>query len=398
MDLDQIEFNQDALVKTISDSILNPPTDELLGVPVRRTSVAVRLGDIWEHPSFFESYPELQDFKVNFHISPAGEGGIGAKFEVDGKQYALMGDGVTVPETGAQFLPAKGDAAAEVDIFGTSHEDPWKRTQEALAHEIEHFVQNIEGFSRGGSPQEFRDMAPVQAIRGNNVRKALLDDNGLDTDDINAIGEALMFDHGTWLNSFDPAQWDDITIRMQRWLKRVEDPLELGIWEKELNQATENFTQVIKWYRGTDNVEDMERIINEIDLGLVDQMANDIYFSLEGEGMSRLAEAVWSNRKSLPENFNPGEGFMNQLKQTQETVMGTMEAVPGGQVRIPNEGAARAARSVDASRDAIEEELRALTDSELMERLEAADPKSKVWTTAVDWFGEARLIELGLLE
>ena len=239
-------------------------------------------------------------------------------------------------------MPGKTVDDSTIDVFGTSREDAWGRTQEAIAHEVEHFVQNIEGFSRGGSPQEFRQMAQVEGLRAANVQRSMLNmvDNGdLDPDDLQAIGESLFFEHGTWLNNKPEGEWDEVARQVSRFLNRtVNDPEERTLWEMSVNSATDDFTQIVKWFRGTDNVDDMERIINEIDLDLVDQMANDIYFSLEGEGMSRLAEAVWANRKSLPENFNPGEGFMNQLKKGLESSEGTMELVPGGQIRIPNEG------------------------------------------------------------
>ena len=46
--------------------------------------------------------------------------------------------------------------------------------------------------------------------------------------------------------------------------------------------------------------------------------------------------------------------------------------------------------------DDLEEQLRELSDSELVELLEQTDPMSKTWEIAIDWFGESKLLGLGV--
>jgi hypothetical protein len=48
--------------------------------------------------------------------------------------------------------------------------------------------------------------------------------------------------------------------------------------------------------------------------------------------------------------------------------------------------------------DEVEELMQSLTDSELMDLLQCCGPRSDAFSIAVDWFGESKLIELGLLD
>jgi hypothetical protein len=82
------------------------------------------LGEIFDHPKLFEAYPGLKDTEVTF---------VGTR-NSSGENAGSFG-------TGANSQPT-------ISIHGNSLEEARK----TLLHEIQHYIQEAEGWPRGGSP------------------------------------------------------------------------------------------------------------------------------------------------------------------------------------------------------------------------------------------------------
>jgi hypothetical protein len=82
------------------------------------------LGEVIEHPDLFKQYPELKKVKVEL-----------SEYMGDKAQYDPASNTITV--------------AMGKDVYGEGYYVPDKST---LIHEIQHAIQETEGFAKGGSP------------------------------------------------------------------------------------------------------------------------------------------------------------------------------------------------------------------------------------------------------
>lgn len=82
------------------------------------------LSDVIDAPGLFEAYPQLKDVRIDTD--------------------AIMND-----------MPSNGDYNAKTNTI-TIHADELKYMNSILNHEIQHAIQHIEGFARGGSPSLIR--------------------------------------------------------------------------------------------------------------------------------------------------------------------------------------------------------------------------------------------------
>ena len=82
------------------------------------------LSDVIDAPGLFEAYPQLKDVRIDTD--------------------AIMND-----------MPSNGDYNAKTNTI-TIHADELKYMNSILNHEIQHAIQHIEGFARGGSPRLIR--------------------------------------------------------------------------------------------------------------------------------------------------------------------------------------------------------------------------------------------------
>ena len=83
-----------------------------------------KLADVIDAPGLFEAYPQLKDVRIDTD--------------------AIMND-----------MPSNGDYNAKTNTI-TIHADELKYMNSILNHEIQHAIQHIEGFARGGSPSLIR--------------------------------------------------------------------------------------------------------------------------------------------------------------------------------------------------------------------------------------------------
>lgn len=90
--------------------------------PIQRT-----LGGILDHPELYENYPGIANTPVN---------------------NMAKTDPASLLNTGGYFDPQTGEITINPLINNTT-----KRTQDTMLHEIQHLIQDVEGFAKGGSPE-----------------------------------------------------------------------------------------------------------------------------------------------------------------------------------------------------------------------------------------------------
>lgn len=121
----------------IDDSKMDFPTTEGMG--------NFRLSEIAPHEELFKAYPQLKDTWVSIDVRKGNP--------VSGGSFATLA--VDIPEIGAKA----GDNRIIINA-----KTP-KEGKSTLVHELQHAVQEIEGFARGGSPNQFYGNVPEEAMR-----------------------------------------------------------------------------------------------------------------------------------------------------------------------------------------------------------------------------------------
>lgn len=111
------------------------------------------IGDVFEHPEMYQNYPDLQGVGVMISARPTNQLGYQAQWD-----------------RGANRIVLAKDVA----------DDPVK-ARSAMLHELQHAVQDVEGFPRGGSP---RYMEQLYADFDPEIRANAHD---IDTDSTSAI-------------------------------------------------------------------------------------------------------------------------------------------------------------------------------------------------------------------
>ena len=96
----------------------------------------MRLGDVLDYAELYEAYPELADIVV---------------------RYARMDD--------AAGRAVYGDGEREI-LININLEGEWEKIYSILLHEIQHHIQDIEGFAKGGNPAYARRLIIKRASMG----------------------------------------------------------------------------------------------------------------------------------------------------------------------------------------------------------------------------------------
>ena len=111
----------------------------------------MRLADVLDYPELYEAYPELSSVTV---------------------RYATMDN--------ASGRALYGDGEHEI-LINRNLEGEWQSIHSILLHEIQHHIQNIEGFAKGGNPSYARRLVNHRAEMGDMEALALreLSDMGL---------------------------------------------------------------------------------------------------------------------------------------------------------------------------------------------------------------------------
>lgn len=96
----------------------------------------MRLADVIDYPELYEAYPELADVVVRYVGMETAYG------------RAIYGDG-----------------EREI-LINRNLEGEWEKIHSILLHEIQHHIQNIEGFAKGGNPSYARRLVDNRAAMG----------------------------------------------------------------------------------------------------------------------------------------------------------------------------------------------------------------------------------------
>jgi len=133
-----------------ADALFNEITGDALERVLPRTEMGVTkpLSEFLDHDALFDAYPQLKDYpvKIKFDTSDASRG----SFNPRTKQITV---------NLADMRPLMPEVA-------TTGKELKKRIKSTLLHEIQHAVQEIEGFARGANPNVSNaDVAVVQAIQ-----------------------------------------------------------------------------------------------------------------------------------------------------------------------------------------------------------------------------------------
>lgn len=109
--------------------------DQAMRIPeTPKDSYLWAMENVVDHPKLFEAYPQIRDLGVKFE--DLGEGG---------------------PH--GYHMPAHGDNPGFISI---NKRLPPEEQRSVMAHEIQHRVQDIEGFAKGANPDQFNFPAPVR--------------------------------------------------------------------------------------------------------------------------------------------------------------------------------------------------------------------------------------------
>jgi hypothetical protein len=153
---------------------------------------AIPLDEVLDHPALFAAYPELKGMLVQVD-SKYGNGAAFVEREMD--------DGSVV-----KFIGLGSDTARNPE-----------RALSALLHEIQHGIQNIEGFAGGGSVEQFAGKQgaalPLDVVRSALDVQEFADKNGISIDDLQAKPPRF-------LRNIDAAAWTLAKVRDQKSLMR----------------------------------------------------------------------------------------------------------------------------------------------------------------------------------
>ena len=94
----------------------------------------IRMKDILYAPELFDAYPEIKRIKVNFNFEPG------------------------------LFNSTLGSFNAELNEISLNIAENDEKLKSVLLHELQHVIQNIEGFATGGNPEQF-DVNTVSRIK-----------------------------------------------------------------------------------------------------------------------------------------------------------------------------------------------------------------------------------------
>ena len=105
-------------------------------IPYSETGTTKTLSEVLDHPELFEAYPQLKDHKLKFY------------YDTDTTVRGAFRPQIKTLEVNlASFMPIDGAKKA-----GELKKD----IKDVLVHEVQHAIQEIEGFSKGANPADDR--------------------------------------------------------------------------------------------------------------------------------------------------------------------------------------------------------------------------------------------------
>lgn len=125
-----------------------------------------KLDRLLDFPELYQAYPMLRDLPVNVSFRATKDGDLIVKSRTTGS-------------VGGLHDTKRGDLKS-LEIYNEERDYPFRET---LMHEIEHAIQDIEGFARGGSSKVMHNTTQTLADTWERNKAFDLIDNGADTPD-----------------------------------------------------------------------------------------------------------------------------------------------------------------------------------------------------------------------
>ena len=111
------------------------------------------LGDVFDHPELFRHYPEAQALPISYR---------------DLGDDSLLGS--YMPAAAIEGIYEEGDPAAKLNqgviSLNSAIDDPEKQ-RETLLHELQHYIQGVEGWQNGGMPSADLGFKYADALENN---------------------------------------------------------------------------------------------------------------------------------------------------------------------------------------------------------------------------------------
>ena len=107
-------------------------------IPYSETGTTKNLSEVLDHPELFDAYPQLKDHKLKFYYDKNETARGAFKPQIKTLEINL-----------ASFMPIDGAKKA-----GELKKD----IKDVLVHEVQHAIQEIEGFSKGANPSDDRGL------------------------------------------------------------------------------------------------------------------------------------------------------------------------------------------------------------------------------------------------
>ncbi len=179
------------------------------------------LGDIIEHEELFDAYPQLKDIKIEISYDEKFNEKIGATYDPINKKIMLNG----------RFFDPQGKIWAENEVLFKS----------TLIHEIQHVIQEIEGFAGGASTAYWEFYKKHQLPSENNGLIELVIEYNTIIDKVaqyNESGSNKLFEYYNLKIDEQPTTMSIKSIEQQKELVECEKALkQLGL-ENEYQQAS----------------------------------------------------------------------------------------------------------------------------------------------------------------
>lgn len=109
--------------------------------PTAKGYVKTTLGEAMAHDELFKTYPELKDYPLHIRYSRQNDG----NFKIWNPEK---------PKNRGSF----DDRTRTISIENIAGDEPHAGLEEIVMHEVQHAIQGIEGFAKGGSPQMFTEL------------------------------------------------------------------------------------------------------------------------------------------------------------------------------------------------------------------------------------------------
>ncbi len=218
------KVNEKAIDKWLED-------DKAYITPHTHVDISNKLYDFISHKELFEAYPELKDYSVQLYDEPSTTRG---SFSAENKTIKINMDFYDDLKSPNRF--ARDDSRTEL-----------KKT---LIHEIQHAIQDYEGFAKGSNPESvLKKKIKVAQYEAKRAKREKLNEtlDGLN----NATAKSLAYDYMYLFDKFREAELDSINkandesfekaIKLSRQLKDLKQSFVDVYGSDEPIKEVENF-------------------------------------------------------------------------------------------------------------------------------------------------------------